>query len=203
MKLIDQEDTGISHDTIIIYQYQGKKLCFTTSDNSMENERVKRYPHINVNALKAVFPQDNNASETKKKKGARKGEKKPKRKLSKAQQQSLLVSGTPNIDVIGRYPDIDDPEKSDGDEIAVITDLSATDVDEAVDMDEEEEENEPQLLSAIYSPPCDVIQWKKMSKDSVIIGLPYDAAFYFKGCLQVRFADPRQFGLDLCKDLWN
>jgi hypothetical protein len=155
----------------------------------MENERVKQYPHINVNALKAVFPQDNSASETKKKKGARKGEKKPKRKLSKAQQQSLLVSGTPNIDVIGRYPDIDDPEvKSDGDELAVITDLSATDVDDAVDIDDEEE-NEPELLSA-HPPPCDVIHWKKLSKDSVLIGLPYDAAFFFKGCLQVSVADP-------------
>jgi hypothetical protein len=154
----------------------------------MENERMKRYPHINVNALKSLYPQENSDSKLNKR-GARKNGKKQKRKLSKAQQQSMLVSGI-CIDDVGDA----DPgsEKSDG-ELAVLTDFSATDIDDVVDIDEEEKEaNESELM--VYPQPCDIISWKKLSKDSVLIGLPYDAAFFFKGCLQVSVSDLSDLG---------
>ena len=139
----------------------------------MEKERVKRFPHLNVNVLKAYYPQNLDQEVSK---GAKKSSKQQK-KLYKAQlQREALFKDENDVDP--------DPVSDISDNEAPRVDLSATDGDEAEEMIEEDEEEGAELST--YPHPVEVISWKKLTKDSVLIGLPYDAAFFFKGCLQVR-----------------
>jgi hypothetical protein len=141
---------------------------------------VKRYPHLNLNAVKALYPED--AS----KKPPAPNPKVPRKnkKRSKAEQQRQLLFGNAtasggsdnNSDDI---TDVVDPvsDKSDYEDLN-----TTTDVDEVENSEEAEVEEEP----SIYPQPVAVIDSKKTAKDSVVIGLPLDAQFFFKGSLQIR-----------------
>jgi hypothetical protein len=140
---------------------------------------IKRYPHLNLNAVKALYPED--AS----KKPPAPNPKVPRKnkKRSKAEQQRQLLFGNANTSGSENNEDITDvdpvSDKSDY-EAAPEDDLSnTTDVE---DLEEAEVEEE----SSVYPQPVAVIDSKKTAKDSVVIGLPLDAQFFFKGSLQIR-----------------
>jgi hypothetical protein len=146
---------------------------------------VKRYPHLNLNAVKALYPEDGS------KKPPAPNPKVPRKnkKRSKAEQQRQLLFGTATASggsvTSDDITDVFDPvsDKSDY-EGAPDDDLNTTtDVDDVENSEEAEVEEES---LSIYPQPVAVIDSKKTAKDSVVIGLPLDAQFFFKGSLQIR-----------------
>ncbi len=147
---------------------------------------IKRYPHLNLNAVKALYPEDGS------KKPPAPNPKVPRKnkKKSKAEQQRQLLFGNATASGVSDnnsddITDVFDPvsDKSDY-ETAPDDDLNTTtDVDEVENLEEAEVEEES---FSIYPQPVAVINSKKTAKDSVLIGLPLDAQIFFKGSLQIR-----------------
>jgi hypothetical protein len=140
---------------------------------------IKRYPHLNLNAVKALYTEDGS------KKPPAPNPKVPRKnkKRSKAEQQRQLLFGNAtasggsdnNSDDITDVDPVSD--KSDYDDLNTTTDVDEVENSEEADVEEE---------SSIYPQPVAVIDSKKTAKDSVVIGLPLDAQFFFKGSLQIR-----------------
>jgi hypothetical protein len=145
---------------------------------------IKRYPHLNLNAVKALYTEDGS------KKPPAPNPKVPRKnkKRSKAEQQRQLLFGNAtasggsdnNSDDITDVDPVSD--KSDYETVPDDDLNTTTDVDDVENSEEAEVEEEP----SIYPQPVAVIDSKKTAKDSVVIGLPLDAQFFFKGSLQIR-----------------
>lgn len=147
----------------------------------MEKDRVKRYPHLNMSAIKACYL-DNSSQKTEKDQ-SKILRKRKKMKKADLQRKALFEEAE------GPSEDVDDktePASDESDEVVGTDDLGVTDVGEEVDEDEQQQEADHMEEFSVYPNPAEVIDCKRLTKDSVLIGLPLNATIFFKGCLQVR-----------------
>jgi hypothetical protein len=146
------------------------------SEPAMEKSRVRRFPNVNVNALKSCFPEEaTSKGENRKNKTGKKH-----KKMTKAdkQREALFPDKSNDSETVTVIDSVS--EKSEDNDAALL-DVTSTGIEE----DMEVAEGEAEHFSA-YPTPAEVIDCKKLTKDTVLVGLPEGATVFFKGCLQVR-----------------